>query len=111
MSDQIILDSIICNGYRHCGLNKDLGLETGCVLFLVKDTPGMFLLHRRLGGVDGFADAAQLRGEQMTGMNLGRLGMLLHPHHPTYNRHDNSKFTSGEKVKISGESMNRCQAA
>lgn len=30
---------------------------------------------------------------------------------PTYNRHDNSKFTSGEKVKISGESVNRCQAA
>lgn len=23
----------------------------------------MFLLHRRLGGVDGFADAAQLEGE------------------------------------------------
>lgn len=47
--------------------------------FFVKDTPGMFLLHGRLGRVDGFADAAQLRGEQMTGMNLGRLGVLLHP--------------------------------
>lgn len=39
----------------------------------VKDTSSMLLLHRRLGGVDGFTDAAQLRGEHMTGMNLGRL--------------------------------------
>lgn len=28
--------------------------------FLFKDTSCMFLLHRRLGGVDGLADAAQL---------------------------------------------------
>lgn len=27
---------------------------------VVKDTSSMFLLHRRLGGVDGFTDAAQL---------------------------------------------------
>lgn len=28
----------------------------------------MFLLHRRLGRVDGFTDTVQLRGEKMTGM-------------------------------------------
>ena len=37
----------------------------------------MFLLHRRLGRVDGFTDAAQLCGEKMTKMN--RLSLLLHP--------------------------------
>lgn len=37
----------------------------------------MFLLHRRLGGVDGFTDAAQLCGDKTTGMN--RLRPLLHP--------------------------------
>lgn len=30
----------------------------------------MFLLHRRLSGVDGFADAAQLGGEERRGVNL-----------------------------------------
>lgn len=30
----------------------------------------MFLLHRRLSGVDGFADAAQLGGEERRGINL-----------------------------------------
>lgn len=32
----------------------------------------MFLLHRRLGGVDGLADAAQLKGKQRRakGVNL-----------------------------------------
>lgn len=30
----------------------------------------MFLLHRRLSGVDGFADAAQLGGEERRGEEL-----------------------------------------
>lgn len=34
-----------------------------CNTSFFKDTSCMFLLHRRLGGVDGFADAAQLEGE------------------------------------------------
>lgn len=32
--------------------------------FFLKDTSCMFLLYRRLSGVDGFADAAQLGGEE-----------------------------------------------
>lgn len=45
----------------------------GFPLVFGKDTSGMFLLHRCLGRVDGFTDAAQLRGEHMRGVNLGRL--------------------------------------
>lgn len=41
-----------------------------------KDTSGMFLLHGRLGRVDGFTDAAQLQGEHRTGVNPG-LGLGL----------------------------------
>lgn len=68
---QIILDSLynLCYGYQLYGLEKDQSLKRWFVFVFVKDTSGVFLLHRRLGRVDGFTDAAQLRGEKTTGMN------------------------------------------
>lgn len=73
----------------------------------VKDTSGMFLLHGRLGRVDGLADAAQLCGEQKTGVNQGWGGAAWPASPPTSNTHDNGKYTSGGIVEISSESMKR----
>lgn len=54
----------------------------------------MFLLHGCLGRVDGLADAAQLCGEQRTGVNQGggRSGPLLHPL-PTHTTTANTQAT------------------
>lgn len=50
-----------------------------CNTSFFKDTSCMFLLHRRLGGVDGFADAAQLEGEDERREVVLHLGQLTHP--------------------------------
>lgn len=72
----------------------------------------MFLLHGRLSGVDGFADAAQLNGEERKrrGVNLRSCSVCISAHtiisRWAYNR-PNDKYATSENANIDQESKAR----
>lgn len=61
----------------------------------------MFLLHRRLSGVDCFADAAQLRGEE-----IEILDFLLVTSTPTKAF---AELTTETPPTVRNEKLNKCQ--